>query len=72
MRFLRTSIIAASALLSFAACAETVKITNIGHGYYSGALYVAKREKLFEKMDTCGIVGYVTISIPADEISYKV
>ncbi len=49
MRFLRTSIIAASALLSFAACAETVKITNIGHGYYSGALYVAKREKLFEK-----------------------
>ena len=29
--------------------AEPVKITNIGHGYYSGALYVAKQEKLFEK-----------------------
>ena len=26
-----------------------MKITNIGHGYYSGALYVAKQEKLFEK-----------------------
>lgn len=49
MKFLRASVIVASALLSFAATAETVKITNIGHGYYSGALYVAKREKLFEK-----------------------
>jgi NitT/TauT family transport system substrate-binding protein len=49
MKFLRTSVIVASALVSFAATAETVKITNIGHGYYSGALYVAKREKLFEK-----------------------
>jgi NitT/TauT family transport system substrate-binding protein len=49
MKFLRTPVIAASLLLSFAACAEPVKITNIGHGYYSGALYVAKREKLFEK-----------------------
>jgi NitT/TauT family transport system substrate-binding protein len=49
MKFLRTSVIAASALLSVSAFAETVKITNIGHGYYSGALYVAKREKLFEK-----------------------
>src|SRR5437879_8151502 len=49
MKFLRASVIVASALLPFAASAETVKITNIGHGYYSGALYVAKREKLFEK-----------------------
>jgi NitT/TauT family transport system substrate-binding protein len=49
MKFLRTSVIAASVLLSFAATAEPVKIVNIGHGYYSGALYVAKREKLFEK-----------------------
>ena len=48
MKFLRTSVIVVSVLLSFAASAETVKITNIGHGYYSGALYVAKREKLFE------------------------
>jgi len=28
---------------------ETVRITNIGHGYYAGPLYVAMREKLFEK-----------------------
>ena len=31
------------------ACAEPVKITNIGHGYFSAALYVAKQEKIFEK-----------------------
>ena len=37
----------------------------------SKALTEAKREKLFDKMHTCGLVGYVTISIPADEISYK-
>ncbi len=49
MKFLKASVIAASMLLSWSACAETVKITNIGHGYYSGALYIAKREKLFEK-----------------------
>ncbi len=49
MKFLKSSVIVASTLLSWSACAETVKITNIGHGYYSGALYIAKREKLFEK-----------------------
>jgi NitT/TauT family transport system substrate-binding protein len=49
MKFLRTAVIVASVLVSFAATAEPVKIVNIGHGYYSGALYVAKREKLFEK-----------------------
>ena len=49
MKVLKSSIIAAAVLLSWSACAETVKITNIGHGYYSGALYIAKREKLFEK-----------------------
>src|SRR6185369_10246198 len=49
MKFLRSSVVAASVLLSWSAYAETVKITNIGHGYYSGALYIAKREKLFEK-----------------------
>jgi NitT/TauT family transport system substrate-binding protein len=49
MKFLKSSVIVASALLSWSACSETVKITNIGHGYYSGALYIAKREKLFEK-----------------------
>ena len=42
MKFLKSSVIVASAVLSWSACAETVKITNIGHGYYSGALYIAK------------------------------
>jgi NitT/TauT family transport system substrate-binding protein len=49
MKIYKVSVIAASMLLSWPAFAETVKITNIGHGYYAGALYVAKREKLFEK-----------------------
>ncbi len=49
MKFLKASVAAVSVLVSWSACAEPVKITNIGHGYYSGALYVAKREKLFEK-----------------------
>ncbi len=54
MRVLKSSVVAASVLLAcmvppWVACAETVKITNIGHGYFSGALYVAKQEKLFEK-----------------------
>jgi NitT/TauT family transport system substrate-binding protein len=41
----------ASAVLlsSVAAAQETVRITNIGHGYFSGPLYVAMREGLFEK-----------------------
>jgi NitT/TauT family transport system substrate-binding protein len=49
MKVLKAFTVAAAVLLSWAARAETVKITNIGHGYYSGALYIAKREKLFEK-----------------------
>jgi len=44
MKFFKSSVIAASMALSWSAFAETIKITNIGHGYYSGALYVAKRE----------------------------
>ena len=48
MRILGLTAIALGMALS-AADAEPVKITNIGHGYYSGALYVAKQEKLFEK-----------------------
>ncbi len=59
MKFLRSSVIVASALLSWSACAETVKITNIGHGYYSGALYIAKREKLFEKYGLEPDISYV-------------
>jgi NitT/TauT family transport system substrate-binding protein len=51
MRFMPVPVLAAVAALALcsAAAAEPVKITNIGHGYYSGALYVAKQEKLFEK-----------------------
>jgi NitT/TauT family transport system substrate-binding protein len=49
MKILKSSVIVVSMLLSWSAGAETVKITNIGHGYYSAALYIAKREKLFEK-----------------------
>jgi NitT/TauT family transport system substrate-binding protein len=36
-----------------------VKITNIGHGYFAAALYVAKREKLFEKHGLEPDVSYV-------------
>ncbi len=32
-----------------AGAGETVRLTNIGHGYYAGPLYVAQQEKLFEK-----------------------
>jgi NitT/TauT family transport system substrate-binding protein len=28
---------------------DVVRITNIGHGYYAGPLYVAMREKLFAR-----------------------
>jgi NitT/TauT family transport system substrate-binding protein len=41
-----------AALLAVTPCAaraEPVKITNIGHGYFAAALYVAKSEKIFEK-----------------------
>jgi NitT/TauT family transport system substrate-binding protein len=31
------------------ACAESVKIVNIGHGYFSGPLYVARQERLFTR-----------------------
>ena len=39
----------AAAIACVAAHSEPVKITNIGHGYYAAALYVAKQEKIFEK-----------------------
>ena len=39
--------------------AEPVKITNIGHGYFSGALYVAKQEKMFEKYGLEPDISYV-------------
>src|SRR5512143_4161676 len=49
MKFLMMVAVAAATLLAGVASAETVKITNIGHGYFSGALYVAVQEKLFQK-----------------------
>lgn len=59
MRILRFATVIAGIGLSSAACAETVKITNIGHGYYSGALYVAKQEKIFEKYGLEPDISYV-------------
>ena len=59
MKFLRIAAAAACTVLSAAASAETVKITNIGHGYFSGALYVAKQEKLFEKYGLEPEISYV-------------
>lgn len=41
------------------AVAEPVKITNIGHGYFSAALYVAKQEKIFEKYGLEPDISYV-------------
>ncbi len=44
--------IAAALVLGLAAVAgaeTTVRIANIGHGYYAGPLYAALQEKLFEK-----------------------
>ena len=49
MKFLRLAAVAACAIWSATASAEVVKITNIGHGYFSGPLYVATQLKLFEK-----------------------
>src|ERR1700682_1083182 len=48
MRILGLAAIGLGMALS-AARADPGKITNTAHGYYSGALYVAKQEKLFEK-----------------------
>src|SRR3984893_8439584 len=59
MRILRFAAVAAGIVLSSAAYAEPVKITNIGHGYYSGALYVAKQEKIFEKYGLEPDISYV-------------
>lgn len=52
MRTLKSAAIALFASLMFTATAgaqEVVKITNIGRGYFSGPLYTAMRENLFEK-----------------------
>jgi NitT/TauT family transport system substrate-binding protein len=52
MKSFRTAILMVAALLcggQVAQAQDVVRITNIGHGYYAGPLYVAMREKLFEK-----------------------
>jgi NitT/TauT family transport system substrate-binding protein len=59
MKLFRIATLAACAMLPAAAFAETVKITNIGHGYFAGALYVAKQEKLFEKYGLEPDISYV-------------
>jgi NitT/TauT family transport system substrate-binding protein len=59
MKFLKVAALAACAMLSTTASAEVVKITNIGHGYFSGALYVATQLKLFEKYGLEPEVSYV-------------
>lgn len=59
MKLLRLAVITTCIMLSAAASAETVKITNIGHGYFSGALYVAKQLKLFEKYGLEPQISYV-------------
>ena len=57
MRILGVAI--ALCALSGTAFAEPVKITNIGHGYFSAALYVAKQEKIFEKYGLEPDISYV-------------
>ena len=59
MKFSRMAMVATAMLFTSAASAETVKITNIGHGYFSGALYVAVQEKLFQKYGLEPEVSYV-------------
>jgi NitT/TauT family transport system substrate-binding protein len=59
MKLFKIVALAACTVLSGAASAETVKITNIGHGYYAGALYVAVQEKLFQKYGLEPEISYV-------------
>ncbi len=52
MKLLKLAVLALSMALASTASSvaqETVRITNIGHGYYAGPLYVAMRENLFAK-----------------------
>src|SRR6266850_4600835 len=54
------SVVAATCVLaSWPACAEPVKITNIGHGYFSAALYIAKQERIFKKYGLEPDISYV-------------
>lgn len=49
----------AACIVASAAQAEPVRITNIGHGYFSAALYIAKQEKIFEKYGLEPEISYV-------------
>ncbi|HTL63410.1 MAG TPA: ABC transporter substrate-binding protein [Pseudolabrys sp.] len=59
MKFVKIAAIALCAIWSGAGAAEPVKIVNIGHGYFSGALYVAQQLKLFEKYGLEPNISYV-------------
>ena len=59
MRIMGVLTAAACTMASWAACAEPVRITNIGHGYFAAALYIAKQEKIFEKYGLEPDISYV-------------
>src|SRR3954454_22707463 len=59
MRIVSAFTAAACVMGSWSASAEPVKITNIGHGYFSAALYIAKQEKMFEKYGLEPELSYV-------------
>jgi NitT/TauT family transport system substrate-binding protein len=59
MKQLKMTAFATGMLIAGVVSAEPVKITNIGHGYFSGALYVAVQEKLFQKYGLEPEISYV-------------
>ena len=59
MKQLKVTAFAAGMLIAGVASAEPVKITNIGHGYFSGALYVAVQVTLFQKYGLEPEISYV-------------
>src|SRR5215218_10765582 len=59
MRIVSAFTAAACVMGSWSVSAEPVKITNIGHGYFSAALYIAKQEKIFEKYGLEPEISYV-------------
>lgn len=59
MKTLSISALLAGLLIWPAAHAEPVKIVNIGRGYFSGSLYVARQEKIFEKHGLEAEISYV-------------
>jgi len=59
MKIMGIVFVALGALAAVPAHAEPVRITNIGHGYYAAALYIAKQEKIFEKYGLEPDISYV-------------